>query len=415
MPTLTEQIQANIRALTGTNGMYNEDWHALCDLSGIPNGQINERILAYYNSFNAGPATIGSVDSYFKLNPATVTDGSAIAVLRAHGTNAHVYLPGIGVLNGLTAGNYLDSAGTTAATIDQPVGLVLDAQGGINAIQATTANKPILRRGAVNLLTYSQALQTGFTPSNSSLNSGILDPYGSVNAYSLIPTAVSGSHGMVQSVGSVGSVYTLSCYAKSNGYTNLQLYADSSGNFNATFDLNTGVAASSGGATVSMVDVGGGWYLCAAAFTQVSSNRLNIQGFPAGATANNFGYTFTGNGVSGVNIYRSFLTTGTYTAQQIQALGGIPLTTTAPASTALGPYSWDTSGGKSLGATFPTGNESVTVIDAPSTGQVTTTAVNVVGAYNISTPTSGRIIVNGALSTPDLSLLQKLANKLAGL
>lgn len=82
------------------------------------------------------------------------------SILRKYGTDAHVYLPGIGVINGLTAGNYLDSAGTTAATVDNPVGLVTDANGTINATQATTANKPILRRGAVNLLLNSATLST---------------------------------------------------------------------------------------------------------------------------------------------------------------------------------------------------------------------------------------------------------------
>jgi len=71
--------------------------------------------------------------------------GAVIAILRKYGTDAHVYLPGIGVINGLTAGNYLDSAGVTPATVDNPVGLVLDANGTIDALQATTANKPILR------------------------------------------------------------------------------------------------------------------------------------------------------------------------------------------------------------------------------------------------------------------------------
>jgi len=56
---------------------------------------------------------------------------NAITILRKFGTDAHVYLPGIGALNGLTAGNYLDSAGTTAATVDNPVGLVLDGAGGL--------------------------------------------------------------------------------------------------------------------------------------------------------------------------------------------------------------------------------------------------------------------------------------------
>jgi len=51
----------------------------------------------------------------------------AIGILRKYGTNAHVYLPGVGTISGITAGNYLDSAGTTAASVDNPVGLSLDA------------------------------------------------------------------------------------------------------------------------------------------------------------------------------------------------------------------------------------------------------------------------------------------------
>ncbi len=51
----------------------------------------------------------------------------AIGILRKYGTNAHVYLPGVGTVSGITAGNYLDSAGTTAASVDNPVGLSLDA------------------------------------------------------------------------------------------------------------------------------------------------------------------------------------------------------------------------------------------------------------------------------------------------
>jgi len=51
----------------------------------------------------------------------------AIGILRKYGTNAHVYLPGVGTISGITAGNYLDSAGTTTASVDNPVGLSLDA------------------------------------------------------------------------------------------------------------------------------------------------------------------------------------------------------------------------------------------------------------------------------------------------
>lgn len=51
----------------------------------------------------------------------------AISILRRYGTDAHVYLPGVGVVSGLTAGNYIDTAGTQSASVNDPVGLVLDA------------------------------------------------------------------------------------------------------------------------------------------------------------------------------------------------------------------------------------------------------------------------------------------------
>lgn len=77
-----------------------------------------------------------------------------LRVLRKYGSNAHLWLPGVGYINGQQLGNYLDSAGTTLATVDNPVGLVKDliTAGAINASQATTANKPTLRRGVTNLL-----------------------------------------------------------------------------------------------------------------------------------------------------------------------------------------------------------------------------------------------------------------------
>lgn len=52
----------------------------------------------------------------------------ALAILARYGSAANMYLPGIGAINGITAGNWLDSAGTTAATVDNPVGLVASAE-----------------------------------------------------------------------------------------------------------------------------------------------------------------------------------------------------------------------------------------------------------------------------------------------
>lgn len=74
----------------------------------------------------------------WSLNPLAKV---AIGILRKYGTDAHVYLPGIGTVSGLTAGNYLDSAGTTAASVDNPVGLSLDA------LQAMTLGSELATNG----------------------------------------------------------------------------------------------------------------------------------------------------------------------------------------------------------------------------------------------------------------------------
>ena len=69
----------------------------------------------------------------------------ALAILAKYGSAANLYLPGVGAINGITAGNWLDSAGTTAATVDNQVGLVVNARGGANLTQSTAANRPVLR------------------------------------------------------------------------------------------------------------------------------------------------------------------------------------------------------------------------------------------------------------------------------
>jgi len=83
---------------------------------------------------------------------------AAIAFLRSLGTNAHVWLPGANGVSvaSLPSNNYLLSDGSTGySTVDGVDGLVKDAMDpvtGINLTQATTANKPLVRRGMLKLL-----------------------------------------------------------------------------------------------------------------------------------------------------------------------------------------------------------------------------------------------------------------------
>lgn len=69
----------------------------------------------------------------------------ALAILARYGSAANLYLPGAGAINGITAGNWLDTVGGTAATVDGAVGTVVNARGGANLVQGTSGNRPILR------------------------------------------------------------------------------------------------------------------------------------------------------------------------------------------------------------------------------------------------------------------------------
>jgi len=267
----------------------------------------------------------------------------AIGILRKYGTNAHVYLPGVGTISGITAGNYLDSAGTTAASVDNPVGLVVDPLGAVNATQSTTANKPILRRGLLNLIRYSDdQSNAAWTNVNLNVTPGqASSPYGTSDSALLAPTAVSGSHVLYQNNVTIARNVTMAFIAKAGVLQFLSPSNAGAGVLTSTFDLVAGTSANGASTTSSMVSLGGGWWLGAMSFTAAytaASFYINNSGSASIAS-------FAGNGVDGLYMYLAGLFDGTYTAQQILDAGGIPLTTTSAASNpSAGKYSWQFDG-----------------------------------------------------------------------
>jgi len=193
----------------------------------------------------------------------------ALRVFRTFGSDSHIWLPGVGQVNGLTAGNWIDSAGTVPAVIDNPVGKVTDSLGGIHATQSTTGSKPILRRGILNIL-----LQSA-TPA-------------------------------LQSVTLTAAPYTLAMYG-------------------------TGSVVVAGGYVGTLNGTG--------------ASNLVVLNFTSLALITSF------TPVGSVTSFGLFA--GTLTAQQIQAAGGIPITTTAPASSSQGLSYWQFDGNDSLALSGP--------------------------------------------------------------
>jgi hypothetical protein len=70
--------------------------------------------------------------------------------LSTFGTNAHLYIPGVGTITGKVAGNFSDSGATTPATVGGMVGYIDDIYGTLNVAQSTDAKKPLLKSDGVN-------------------------------------------------------------------------------------------------------------------------------------------------------------------------------------------------------------------------------------------------------------------------
>lgn len=71
---------------------------------------------------------------------------SILDILQTYGANAHLWIPGIGNINGVTTQNWQDSAGTIQAVQDSPVGKAEDLSAGtVDLIQNTEVIRPILQ------------------------------------------------------------------------------------------------------------------------------------------------------------------------------------------------------------------------------------------------------------------------------
>jgi hypothetical protein len=169
------------------------------------------------------------------------------AILRKYGTDAHVYLPGIGVINGLTAGNYLDSAGTTHATVDNPVGLVLDAAGSVGS---ELIPQPLDLTAWTTIGTLS-----------------------AVNANSFINTSGGGAGKVYPAILLTTKLYRLEVnYTKSDAITEFGMYANNGSN-----PIKTSTAASGVLSANTYPAAAGGFYLRLAGNATVTINSVTAQ------------------------------------------------------------------------------------------------------------------------------------------
>ena len=142
-------------------------------------------------------------------------------------------------------------------------------------------------------------------------------PDGTSTADKFVATATTAFHGFYQSITGTVASYTYSVFAKAAEYSKLQLANGGAGTWSATFDLATGATIATGGTAVlssSIQSVGNGWYRCAVTFTGAAVlTSHSAAGYPnTGATLNNFGASYTGDGTSGTFLWGAQLEPVTY-------------------------------------------------------------------------------------------------------
>ena len=333
--------------------------------------------------------------------------GAAAGIIKAY--SGSLYLPN-------DANCFQDSAGTTPATKDSVVGKLLDSVGTKHATQGTTGFKPFLRKGAKNLLRYSEQFDNAaWTNSNATITANtVVSPDGTLDADKLVEDTSNSTHAVEQArILTASTTYSMSVYAKAAERTRFRLYGRISASWNVFtagfFDLSTGtVISSSGDAAATITSVGNGWYRCTIYGTTTSTGTnagIGLNTVQSGVTN-----SYTGNGTSGIYIWGAQLEAGSTASTYVA-------TTSAPASNGIGPWWLDFDGSDDVLAAgaFGAGFASSTIIRANyGAEQTTTTAQDLSAGYNMTVDNSGLIVVPDTVSAADLAVLQRYANSLGG-
>jgi hypothetical protein len=178
-----------------------------------------------------------------------------------------------------------------------------------------------------NLVTFSENLDNAAwtkTEVTVSANAAI-SPDGYANSDKIVPSINNAAHFFLQNSSvTSGTAYTMSLFAKADGYSFLQIA--NSGGFSvasrANFDLSNGTVGSNDAGTATITNYGNGWYRLSYTLTAdstTSAGRFVVAVVNSGTAARLAG--FVADGTSGVLIYGCQFEASAYASSYIPTLG----------------------------------------------------------------------------------------------
>jgi hypothetical protein len=166
----------------------------------------------------------------------------------------------------------------------------------------------LIEEQRTNLLTYSEAIATGYAPVRATLTSSAgTSPSGTNTATKIVEDTSTNTH-IVGGAITSGAVSTFSVYAKAAERTWLYIV---SGTATAYYNLATGAVGTTANCTASTVAMPGGWYRC------IMSNFTTSTSIYVGPASGNGGAVYAGDGTSGLLLWGLQLEAGVFATSYI--------------------------------------------------------------------------------------------------
>jgi hypothetical protein len=188
----------------------------------------------------------------------------------------------------------------------------------------STCPKLLLEPQRTNLVKYSEQYNNAaWDKDGATITQNVaVAPDGTTSADKLVESATNAEHRVYQIVTGIGTVVqSMSVYAKA-GERNWVALRFETGILAANFNLSTGVVGTvAAGATASIENAGNGWYKCKVSGLSNTSSNIMVINVGNADTGTGSGYSYLGNGTSGIFIWGAQLEVGSYATSYIPTLG----------------------------------------------------------------------------------------------